>query len=78
MPVLVSRIVCIGALMLMAGCGNPETGTFSAASSEKAAAEKGITGPGPGANKTPVKPTVVKTKKGVFPRVPGGGAPSPE
>jgi hypothetical protein len=68
----------IAALLLLIGCGNPETGTFSGAASEKAAAEKGIKGPGPGATQTPVKASVARTKKGLVRREPGGGTPSPD
>jgi hypothetical protein len=84
MPFLMSRILrgkrirALGALIMMAGCGNPETGTFSAAGSEKAAAEKGIKGPGPGATNAPVKPSFVRTKKGLVPRGQDSVAPSPD
>jgi hypothetical protein len=64
-----------GAFLVLAGCGDPETGAFRAADSEKAAAEKGLA---PG-SKTTIKaaPTPVRGKANKAPKPPGGAAPSP-
>jgi hypothetical protein len=65
-----------GALLLLAGCGDSETGTFSGTASEKAAAEKGL-GPGALAKKA-APPPLVRNKSGQAPRTPGGGLASPD
>jgi hypothetical protein len=85
MPQLISRLVgggllaVVAAVPMMTGCGDPEAGTFQAAASEKAAAEKGIKGPGQAARDNAPKSKPVRTRKGSVPRDPGGAAtPKPE
>jgi hypothetical protein len=69
------RTLITGALFLSAGCNGTQTEVFNTAAYEKAAAEKGFTGPGTLAKKAP-PPTGSKTPK--VPRTPGAGLPSPD
>jgi hypothetical protein len=65
-----------GASLLLAGCGDSQTGSFSAAASEKAAAENGLA-PGTKAQKAAPTP-VARGKAGKGSRAPGGATPNPD
>ena len=61
-----------GAFLLLAGCGDPQTGAFRAADSEKVAAEKGLA---PG-TKTALK--AAPPARGKVPGAQGAATPRPD
>jgi hypothetical protein len=76
LPLRYQSTLIAGALFLSAGCNDSQTGTFNAAASEKAAAEKGLA---PGIKSKPAAPRpLAKSKTGPVPRAPGGGAATPD
>jgi hypothetical protein len=65
-----------GAVLLLAGCGDSQTGTFNGAASEKLAAEKGLA-PGSKTTLKAAPPPVASGRTGKAPKPPGVATPNP-